>query len=172
MVPRSPTRSHSSLWPPRNYLIRWARLVQGSQYTSEVFTSCVLANGIKLSMDGKGRATDNAFIERLWRNVKYEEIYLNPPEDGLDLHLKLIEYFYFYNNQRRHEGIEYRRPNEVYDNTNSYQTPVIHEIDTYQQKKKEPTMEAKRKLYNRSSNLILLIYCLKKGEYFTVPFVL
>ncbi|MFT5884243.1 MAG: putative transposase, partial [Arcticibacterium sp.] len=64
---------------------------QGSQYTSEVFTSCVLENGIKLSMDGKGRATDNAFIERLWRNVKYEEIYLNPPDDGLDLHLKLVE---------------------------------------------------------------------------------
>ena len=58
----------------------------------------ILENGIKLSMDGKGRARDNAFIERLWRNVKYEEIYLNPPDDGLDLHLKLVEYFNFYNN--------------------------------------------------------------------------
>jgi putative transposase len=110
---------------------------QGSQYTSEVFTSCVLESEIRLSMDGKGRATDNAFIERLWRNVKYEEIYLNPPEDGLDLHLKLVEYFNFYNNQRRHEGIEYRKPIEVYNETSSDQTAVIHEIDTYKQKKKK-----------------------------------
>ena len=87
-------------------------------------------------MDGKGRARDNAFIERLWRNVKYEEIYLNPPDDGLDLHLKLVEYFNFYNNQRGHEGIEYQSPVEVYNNTASDQTPVIHDIETYEQKKK------------------------------------
>jgi putative transposase len=66
-------------------LIRWTRLVQGSQYTSEVFTSSFLDTEIRLSMDCKGRATDNAFIERLWRNVKYEENYLNPPYDGLDM---------------------------------------------------------------------------------------
>jgi putative transposase len=65
---------------------------QGSQYTSEIFTNYVKSEGIKLSMDGKGRATDNAFIERLWRNVKYEKLHLNPPEDGIDLYLKVQEF--------------------------------------------------------------------------------
>jgi len=59
---------------------------QGSQFTSEVFTHLVLSNDIKLSMDGKGRAIDNVFIERLWRSVKYESIYLNPPDSGIDLY--------------------------------------------------------------------------------------
>ncbi|UTW62867.1 IS3 family transposase [bacterium SCSIO 12741] len=66
---------------------------QGSQFTAEEFSSFVLKQGIRLSMDGKGRATDNAFIERLWRNIKYEKLYLNPPTDGLDLYLKTAEYF-------------------------------------------------------------------------------
>ncbi len=56
---------------------------QGSQFTADEFSSYVLNQEIKLSMDGKGRATDNAFIERLWRSVKYEKVYLNPPKDGV-----------------------------------------------------------------------------------------
>ena len=60
-------------------------------------------------MDGKGRATDNAFIERLWRNIKYKKIYLNPPKDGLDLYLMVNEYFDYYNNERRHESLDYER---------------------------------------------------------------
>ncbi|MAO18613.1 MAG: hypothetical protein CMH44_17420 [Muricauda sp.] len=87
---------------------------QGSQFTAEEFTNYVLGQGIRLSMDGKGRATDNAFIERLWRNVKYEKIYLNPPRDGMDLYLLLAEYFDYYNHERRHQSIEYQRPNDVY----------------------------------------------------------
>ena len=83
---------------------------QGSQFTSEVFTSLVLSNDIKLSMDGKGRAIDNVFIERLWRSVKYESIYLNPPNSGIDLYQQLNTYFYFYNNQRRHQGIDNQIP--------------------------------------------------------------
>lgn len=83
---------------------------QGSQFTSEEFTSYVLSQDIRLSMDGKGRATDNAFIERLWRNIKYEKIYLNPPKDGLDLYLLVNEYFNYYNNERRHQAIEYEKP--------------------------------------------------------------
>lgn len=83
---------------------------QGSQFTSEEFTSCVFGHEIRLSMDGKGRATDNAFIERLWRNVKYEKIYLNPPKDGLDLYLMVSEYFNYYNNERRHQSLEYEKP--------------------------------------------------------------
>jgi len=87
---------------------------QGSQFTAKVFTSLVLENGIKLSMDGKGRAIDNVFIERLWRSVKYESIYLNPPNSGIDLYKQLNTYFYFYNNQRRHQGINNQIPVKRY----------------------------------------------------------
>ena len=65
-------------------------------------------------MDGKGRATDNAFIERLWRSVKYEKLYLNPPTDGMDLYQKLKEYMGYYNYQRRHQSLSDNRPAEVY----------------------------------------------------------
>lgn len=87
---------------------------QGSQFTSDAFTQCVLSKGIKLSMDGKGRATDNAFIERLWRSVKYEQIYLNPPTDGTDLYRSLAQYFNYYNTERRHTGINNQIPQILY----------------------------------------------------------
>ena len=87
---------------------------QGSQFTADEFSSFVLNQEIKLSMDGKGRATDNAFIERLWRSVKYEKIYLNPPKDGMDLYLQLAEYFNFYNHERRHESLDYELPATKY----------------------------------------------------------
>jgi putative transposase len=87
---------------------------QGSQFTSEIFTHFVLSNTIKLSMDGKGRAIDNVFIERLWRSVKYENIYLNPPKSGIGLYRQLCKYFDFYNNQRRHQGIENEIPINLY----------------------------------------------------------
>jgi len=89
---------------------------QGSQYTSEEFSCFVVSQGIKLSMDGKGRATDNAFIERLWRNVKYEKIHLNPPENGIDLYKMVAEYFNYYNNKRRHQAIDYQMPASRYIN--------------------------------------------------------
>ncbi len=87
---------------------------QGSQFTSDIFTHSVLSRNIKLSMDGKGRAIDNVFIERLWRSVKYESIYLNPPESGADLYRQLNTYFNFYNHQRRHQGIENEIPYNRY----------------------------------------------------------
>lgn len=83
---------------------------QGSQFTSIDFTEKVLASGAKISMDGKGRATDNAFIERLWRSVKYEKIYLNPPNDGVDLYKKINDYFNYYNMERRHSSIGNEKP--------------------------------------------------------------
>lgn len=87
---------------------------QGSQYTAEVFTQAVLSKGVKLSMDGKGRATDNAFIERLWRSVKYEKIYLNPPKDGLHLSRMLSDYFQYYNTERPHSSIADHYPEDIY----------------------------------------------------------
>lgn len=87
---------------------------QGSQFTSDVFTQAVLSKEVKLSMDGKGRATDNAFIERLWRSVKYEKVYLNPPKNGTHLNQLMNEYFNYYNKERTHSSIEDNPPEEIY----------------------------------------------------------
>lgn len=90
---------------------------QGSQYTSDEFTSMVLHKdkNIKLSMDSKGRATDNAFIETLWKSIKYEKIYRNPPEDGLQLYRLVNEYFEYYNLKRGHSSIDDNTPSDVYN---------------------------------------------------------
>lgn len=87
---------------------------QGSQFTSEVFVNQLISNEIKISMDGKGRALDNIFIERFWRNVKYENVYLNVYENGLDLYKGLAEYFNFYNKERLHQSLGYLTPESMY----------------------------------------------------------
>jgi len=87
---------------------------QGSQFTSEAYISLLKAHEIQISMDGKGRALDNIYIERLWRSVKYENIYLNVYEDGLSLYQGLKQYFAFYNNERLHESLDYRPPEALY----------------------------------------------------------
>lgn len=87
---------------------------QGSQFTSESFIDTVLSKGIKLSMDGKGRATDNIAIERFWRSLKYEDIYLYSYEDNLELHLGITRYIDFYNTERQHQGIGEKKPESVY----------------------------------------------------------
>lgn len=88
---------------------------QGSQFTSEVFTGCLLKEDVKISMDGKGRATDNIFIERFWRSLKYEDVYLKVYSTGESLHLGLIEYINYYNDVRRHSSLEYQRPTDVFN---------------------------------------------------------
>ena len=87
---------------------------QGSQFTCETFSEYVTSQQIRLSMDGKGRAIDNAFIERLWRSVKYEKLYLYPPKDGIELYQSLAKYFNYYNHERRHSGINNQIPNQKY----------------------------------------------------------
>lgn len=87
---------------------------QGSQFTSESFTGLLLANGIKISMDGKGRALDNIFVERLWRSVKYESVYLSQWETVLEARAGLQGYFEFYNNERPHQSLNYKTPREMY----------------------------------------------------------
>jgi len=87
---------------------------QGSQFTSEIFTGVLIDNQITISMDGKGRATDNIFIERLWRSVKYEDVYLHAYENGFELYRGLKKYFFFYNQIRRHTSIENKRPMDIY----------------------------------------------------------
>lgn len=87
---------------------------QGSQFTSAEYTGLLTANGIQISMDGRGRATDNAFVERLWRSVKYEYVYLNAIEDGLALYKGLDNYFTEYNHIRPHSSLRHRSPAQLY----------------------------------------------------------
>jgi len=87
---------------------------QGAQFTSEVFTRLLEQHGVRISMDGKGRYSDNLFIERLWRTVKYEEVYLKAYQDGRDARISLGNYFRFYNAERPHQALGYRTPAEVF----------------------------------------------------------
>lgn len=87
---------------------------QGAQFTSEAFTGVLKRHGITLSMDGKGRWVDNVFVERLWRSVKYEDIYLKAYETPKALQEGLKKYFHFYNTRRRHTALDRRTPDAVY----------------------------------------------------------
>ena len=87
---------------------------QGSQFTSEEFTDELTKRGIRISMDGKGRALDNVYVERLWRSVKYENIYLNEYKDLKELKGGVKSYFEFFNTERYHQSLEYATPDEVY----------------------------------------------------------
>ena len=93
---------------------------QGSQFTTHRFTGPLLAKGIQVSMDGRGRALDNIFVERLWRSVKYEKVYLNDFETVKEAYLGLKDYFEFYNHRRLHQALDYRTPAEVYLNENGH----------------------------------------------------
>jgi len=87
---------------------------QGAQFTSEAFTGLLEQYGVRISMDGKGSYNDNLFIERLWRTVKYEEVYLKAYQDGRDARISLGNYFRFYNTERPHQALGYRTPAEVF----------------------------------------------------------
>jgi putative transposase len=87
---------------------------QGSQFTSEEWLAPLKARGVAISMDGKGRWIDNVFIERLWRSVKYEEVYLREYVNGHEAQRSLSRYFAFYNARRVHETLGYATPDEVY----------------------------------------------------------
>jgi putative transposase len=87
---------------------------QGSQFTSEEFTGILESQGLKISTDGKGRYADNLFVERLWRTVKYEEVYLKAYQDGKEARTQLGKYFHFYNTERPHQSLGYRTPAEEY----------------------------------------------------------
>jgi putative transposase len=87
---------------------------QGSQFTSQSFTGKLLAQGVQISMDGRGRALDNIFVERLWRSVKYEEVYLKDYRNVGEARQGLKSYFEFYNRERLHQSLNYQTPEAVY----------------------------------------------------------
>lgn len=93
---------------------------QGSQFTSPNYTGILEGHEIRISMDGKGRALDNIFIERLWRSLKYEDIYLKSYETGKALYRGLQDYFMFYNFERIHQGLQYKKPGEIYFNSQQF----------------------------------------------------
>ena len=88
---------------------------QGVQFTAEAFTSVLLERGIKISMDGKGRCIDNVFIERLWRSLKYEDVYLNDYDNPVDARAGIGCYLGFYNDRRMHQALGYQTPSSFYD---------------------------------------------------------
>ena len=87
---------------------------QGSQFTANAFTSCLEQARVQISMDGRGRCHDNIFIERLWRSIKWELIYLKAFEDGGHLIQEVKEWFNWYNRQRPHQSLNYRTPDEIF----------------------------------------------------------
>ncbi len=87
---------------------------QGCQFTATAFTDLLKEHGIQISMDGRGRALDNIFVERLWRSLKYEDVYLKCYANVPGLMLGLSQYFLFYNTERSHQALGYRTPDEVY----------------------------------------------------------
>ena len=87
---------------------------QGSQFTSDEFTGILLSKEIAISMDGRGRAFDNIFTERLWRSVKYEEVYLKDYQVCREAREGLEKYFIFYNTRRYHQSLKYKTPYEVH----------------------------------------------------------
>lgn len=90
---------------------------QGAQFTSEEFTAALAGANVRISMDGRGRLYNNIFVERLWRTVKYEEVYLHDYRTVQEARERLAAYFHFYNNERLHEALGYRTPHEVYFGT-------------------------------------------------------
>jgi putative transposase len=97
---------------------------QGSQFTSDDWIAPLKAAGVAISMDGKGRWIDNVFIERLWRSVKYEEVYLRAYANGTEARESLKIYFRFYNERRLHENLNYATPDELYFGQLAASTPA------------------------------------------------
>ena len=98
---------------------------QGSQFTSADFLAPLKKRGISISMDGRGRALDNVFIERLWRSLKYELIYPGDFADGAELMAALDGYFQFYNHQRPHQALGYRTPADLFPRWSTRKRPLF-----------------------------------------------
>jgi putative transposase len=115
---------------------------QGSQFTSAAFTGVLLGAGIEISMDGRGRALDNIFVERLWRTVKYEDVYIKGYASLPELLLGLTEYFAFYNGERPHQSLGYRTPDDVYRSGDGGGARIVDRFGDRPESAAAPTPEA------------------------------
>lgn len=113
---------------------------QGCQFTSEAFTGALKAHGITISMDGRGRALDNIFVERLWRSVKYEDVYLKGYSTMPEAQLGLTHYFLFYNRERTHQSLGYKTPDDTYRTANGGGARIVDHFK--EQKKSQGELEA------------------------------
>lgn len=122
---------------------------QGCQFTSEAFTGVLLKKEIAISMDGRGRALDNIFVERLWRSVKHEDVNLNGYATMSELLMGLAEYFVLYNTERPHQSLGYETPDHVYRTASGGGARIV---DKYCEKEKtHPEIETKKETENRGS---------------------
>lgn len=113
---------------------------QGCQFTSETFTGVLKAHGITISMDGRGRALDNIFVERLWRSVKYEDVYLKGYSTMPEAQLGLTQYFLFYNRERIHQSLDYKTPDDTYRTANGGGARIVDHFK--EQEKSQGQLEA------------------------------
>jgi putative transposase len=116
---------------------------QGCQFTSEAFTGALKAHGIAISMDGRGRALDNIFVERLWRSVKHEDVYLKGYATLPELLLGLTEYFVFYNTQRTHQSLDYSTPEVVYWTASGGGATIVDKFTARKENRQEIKPEEK-----------------------------
>jgi transposase InsO family protein len=129
---------------------------QGSQFTSNDFTGHLLSAGIQISMDGRGRAMDNIFVERLWRTLKYEDIYIKDYETGKKLRKGLHQYFDFYNYERPHQSLGNKTPAMVYfaaDNIYKMNSHLEEEKSYSHIHKKKEKKQKKEKLRQQQDTL-------------------
>jgi len=101
---------------------------QGAQFTNPEFTGLLESQGIGISMDGRGRVFDNIFVERLWRTIKYEEVYLHEYRTVSEARAHLAAYFRFYNEERPHQALDYRTPYEVYFGSSAPLMPAVESV--------------------------------------------
>ena len=123
--PSSPGASHSLIFLSTSGCTRPGVLVhsdQGCQFTSADFTDALKSRGIRISMDGRGRWLDNVFVERLWRSVKYEEVYLHAYDNVMEARRRISSYLNFYNQRRPHSSLDGQTPDAAYFGTLAAET--------------------------------------------------
>ena len=130
---------------------------QGCQFTSDAFTGVLIFHGIAISMDGRGRALDNIFVERLWRSVKHEDVYLKGYVDAPELQLGLTEYFDFYNTERPHQSLGDLTPIQVYRTGSGGGARIV---DKFKERKTFLVVEPKSKAKAETTILNSTDYCL------------
>jgi putative transposase len=118
---------------------------QGCQFTADAFTGVLKAHGIAISMDGRGRALDNIFVERLWRSVKYEDVYLRGYTTLSELQLGLTDYFVFYNTERIHQALNYVTPDEVYRTASGGGARIVDQFGKTEHTRPETQKETERR---------------------------